>query len=184
LGVGVFLFGQTDVDSLFAGLMANVSNNSLSNVGIDTTGGDFFYTTSVSSTRGLNKLGANALTLSGNNTYTGTTYVTAGTLRLAPATGSALPDGAAVQNNAAFEIAAAGQTAGAITGSGSTTVIGGAGLTANSIVQDTLTIGASGSVTIREVSLAASSANAVPEPGTWVLIGTALVGWLALRRRR
>jgi hypothetical protein len=81
-------------------------------------------------------------------------------------------------------IAAAGQTAGAITGSGSTTVIGGAGLTANSIVQDTLTIGASGSVTIREVSLAASSANAVPEPGTWVLIGTALVGWLAWRRRR
>jgi hypothetical protein len=73
----------------------------------------------------------------------------------------------------------------AISGGGTTNVTG--SLTANSIVQDTLTIGAGGSVTIRAVPVAADaagSANAVPEPGTWVLIGTALVGWLAVRRRR
>ena len=58
-----------------------------------------------------------------------------------------------------------------------------ASLTATSIVQNTLTIGAGGSVTIRE-TVVAGNASPVPEPGTWVLIGTALMGLLALRRRR
>jgi hypothetical protein len=57
--------------------------------------------------------------------------------------------------------------AGDISGAGSTAVNG--SLTANSIVQDTLSIGAGGSVTIREVPVAAG-ASAVPEPGTWALL--------------
>jgi autotransporter-associated beta strand protein len=188
LGVGgVGYFGQSDVDSLFAGTMTNVSNSPLSNVGLDTAAGNFDYSSSVpANTRGLHKLGANTLTLWGNNTYTGTTYVTAGTLKLAPSSGSALPAAAAVQNNGTFEIAATGQTAGAISGTGTTQVNDNMSLTANSIVQDTLTIGAGGSVTIRAVPVAAGGAGAspVPEPGMWVLIGTALIGWLAFRRRK
>jgi fibronectin-binding autotransporter adhesin len=70
--------------------------------------------------------------------------------------------------------------ANAISGSGSTTVNG--SLTADSIVQNTLSIGAGGVVTIRETT--GGNVSSVPEPGTWVLIGTALLGWLALRRRR
>jgi hypothetical protein len=74
-----------------------------------------------------------------------------------------------------------------VSGAGSLTVGGTAmALTADSIVCDTLTIGAGSSVTIRPTTTgyaATATANAVPEPGTWVLIGTALLGLLAFRRR-
>jgi autotransporter-associated beta strand protein len=75
------------VDNLFAGnYVGNVSNVSMdatSRVGIDTTAGAFTYATSVAATTlGLNKLGSNALTLSGNNAYSGPTIITAGTLNL------------------------------------------------------------------------------------------------------
>jgi fibronectin-binding autotransporter adhesin len=65
-------------------------------------------------------------------------------------------------------------------GTGSTTVNG--SLTADSIVQHTLSIGSGATVTIRETT--GGSVSSVPEPCTWVLIGTALLGWLAFRRRR
>ena len=73
--------------------------------------------------------------------------------------------------------------AGAISGTGSTSVADGKSLTADSIVQGTLTIGAGGSVTIRETTVA-GSASPVPEPGTWALIGIGLLSLLAFRRRR
>jgi autotransporter-associated beta strand protein len=103
----------------------------------------------------LIKAGTGTLTLSGANTYTGNTTVQEGAL-----------------------------VTGAISGPGTTEVYAGAQLSATSIVQNTLIIGAGGSVTIRETAGAASSASAVPEPATWVLIGTALLGLLAFRRRR
>jgi len=93
LGLGVkggdaSYFSATDVDNLFAGTfvgsLSNVSANATSNVGIDTTAGDFVYVSSVpSSTRGLTKLGANTLTLSGDNAYTGGTTISNGTLQFA-----------------------------------------------------------------------------------------------------
>jgi fibronectin-binding autotransporter adhesin len=132
----------------------------------------------------LTKDGAGTLTLTGNNTYTGTTTVTAGTLMLAPAFGSALLATATVQNNDTLEIAAPEQLAGKISGTGITLVDAGMSLTADSIVQNTLTIGAGASVTIRATPAAAGSANAVPEPGTWALIGIGLLSLLALGRRR
>jgi autotransporter-associated beta strand protein len=58
-----------------------VSNSATSNVGIDTTAGNFTYASNVpSTTRGLTKLGANTLTLTGSDSYTGATSVNAGTL--------------------------------------------------------------------------------------------------------
>ena len=85
LGIGVVgsnAFTIANVDSLFANTLTNVIMAATSNVGIDTTNGDFTYDTSVagSPTKGLVKLGANTLTLSGTNTYTGVTTLTAGTL--------------------------------------------------------------------------------------------------------
>jgi fibronectin-binding autotransporter adhesin len=60
--------------------------------------------------------------------------------------------------------------AGAIGGGGTTNVLGSASLTADSIVQNTLTIGAGSSVTIRETAGGGAAVNAVPEPCTWALL--------------
>jgi hypothetical protein len=72
----------------------------------------------------------------------------------------------------------------AVSGIGSTSVSG--SLTANSIVQDTLSIGAGGSVTIRETPFAAGQSNVsqVPEPGTWALLCAGAVCLVPLLRRR
>ena len=81
LGVGgAGYFSSANLDSLFAGTMTNVTNNATSNVGIDTTAGDFSYASNVTGTRGLTKLGANTLTITGQTSYTGPTTVNAGKL--------------------------------------------------------------------------------------------------------
>jgi fibronectin-binding autotransporter adhesin len=67
-----------------------------------------------------------------------------------------------------------------VSGAGSTSVS--SSLTADSIVQNTLSIGAGATVTIRETT--GGGVSTVPEPGTSVLIGTALLAWLVFRRRR
>jgi hypothetical protein len=100
------------------------------------------------------------------------------------------------------------QVLGAIGGSGKTSVLAGANLTADSIVQDTLEIGAGGSLVIRESTGAASSmllggssaalsggsvsvsssggTQAVPEPGVLVLLlcGLLPLAGCAWRKRR
>lgn len=73
LGFGVSgssAFTTTDLNNLFSGSfvgdVANVSLRSLALIGIDTSLGDFAYTPSFSSSSyGLNKIGANTLTVSG-----------------------------------------------------------------------------------------------------------------------
>jgi autotransporter-associated beta strand protein len=86
LGVGASptYFTATEIDALFAGTWSGVTLNATSNVGIDTTAGDFTYngTTAGTVTYGLSKLGANKLTLTGSNAYTGPTNVFGGTLAL------------------------------------------------------------------------------------------------------
>ncbi len=83
LGVGgAGFFSSANVDSLYANTLANVSMDPAAGVGIDTSAGDFTYATS-QSTRFLYKLGANVLTLSGTNTYSGTTNIMGGTLKYA-----------------------------------------------------------------------------------------------------
>jgi fibronectin-binding autotransporter adhesin len=86
-GIGVAstgtYFTSADIDALYSGTFttAAVTLNATSNVGIDTTQGNFTHATSIpASTQGLNKLGINTLTLSGTNAYTGNTIVTTGSL--------------------------------------------------------------------------------------------------------
>jgi fibronectin-binding autotransporter adhesin len=98
-----------------------------SNLGIDTTPGNFIYSGGIAnayagSTLGLAKLGANTLTLTGGNTYTGPTNVDAGTLALG-ATGEVLNNTAVTVANGAT-LAAAPSTGGISIGSA-----GGASLT-------------------------------------------------------
>jgi hypothetical protein len=76
-----------------------------------------------------------------------------------------------------------------ITGVGNTTVSGPAGteLIANSIVQNTLTIGAGCTMTIRAISGGPSASytnlTPVPEPATWILLALAAAGMLGWRAR-
>ena len=91
----------------------------------------------------------------------------------------------AVVNNGALSVATAGQELGALSGEGDTTVADGASLSAASIVQNTLTIGAGASVVIRETTGAAAGASAVPEPSLVALLLTAgAIGLAVCARRR
>jgi autotransporter-associated beta strand protein len=74
-------FTLTDVDTLWSGALPGVTLDAASLVGIDTSAGDTAYATS-QATRGLVKLGANTLTLTGANTYGGGTFVQAGVLAI------------------------------------------------------------------------------------------------------
>ena len=91
LGVGTAPanFTSANVDSLFAGTLANVTINSASGVGIDTTAGNFTYNTAQNSGRVFIKTGANTLTLGASDTFGGLSIisgVTAGTLDIGATT--------------------------------------------------------------------------------------------------
>ncbi len=81
---GANSFTSADIDSLFTNTMSGVSMSATSQVGIDTNGGNFTYSTlqDASVTRGLNKLGVGTLTIENANGYRGNTTVTQGTLLL------------------------------------------------------------------------------------------------------
>lgn len=82
LGVGgAGFFSQADVQSLFAGTLTGFTGIApTTGVAIDTTAGNFNYSVDQGGGRSLTKLGANTLTLSGNNSYTGGTFLNAGVL--------------------------------------------------------------------------------------------------------
>ncbi|MCU0797202.1 MAG: autotransporter-associated beta strand repeat-containing protein [Akkermansiaceae bacterium] len=91
LGLGVGgsgFFNSTDIDHAFAGTptgnLSNVSWDSTTHVGIDTTAGNFSYTTDIAALpRGLHKLGSNTLTLGNNNAFTGPLILQGGQLNVA-----------------------------------------------------------------------------------------------------
>jgi autotransporter-associated beta strand protein len=82
-------FTKANVIALL-GLSNSASNGFMSgsSVGLDTTAGSFLYDSVIANTNsganvlGLTKLGANTLTLDQDNTYTGRTVISAGTLQL------------------------------------------------------------------------------------------------------
>ncbi|WP_009964726.1 beta strand repeat-containing protein [Verrucomicrobium spinosum] len=82
LGVGgAGFYSASDVDSLWSNTLTGVVMDATSAVGIDTTAGNFTYSTS-QSTRALTKLGVNTLTLMGVNRFTGATTINQGTLKI------------------------------------------------------------------------------------------------------
>jgi autotransporter-associated beta strand protein len=133
--------------------------------------------------KSLTKSGAGTLTLRAVNTYTGATAVSGGILKLTGAgtaratsgvtvgsaagaklvldsSTSALDAKTPIANNGAIEVTAtSAQQVGAISGAGTTTVLAGASLTADSIVQNALAAGPGASVTISAGGGAATTSS-------------------------
>jgi autotransporter-associated beta strand protein len=122
---GAGFFSVTDVDNLWANALAGVSMDAAARVGIDTTEGDLTYGTA-QSTRGLVKLGANILTLTGDSTYAGGTEILNGILQVGNGGATGSLGAGNVLNNAALVINRSGayEIPGDITGTGALTNIG------------------------------------------------------------
>jgi autotransporter-associated beta strand protein len=75
-------YSAADVDTLFNGAaLDGFTLDAASGVGIDTSAGDFTYTSNLPAVaRALYKVGANTLTLSGTNAYTGQTHIREGAI--------------------------------------------------------------------------------------------------------
>ena len=74
---------NNDLGNLLAANSGNFAAGSM--LGIDTTGGNFTYNGLIGGAMGLTKLGANTLSLSGANTYSGGTTVAGGVLQITDA---------------------------------------------------------------------------------------------------
>jgi autotransporter-associated beta strand protein len=163
-------------------------------IGFDTTNatGSFTYSYAVanplSGTKGLKKLGTNTLVLDATNTYSGATIVNNGTLELSSLgqinTASAISTTA---TTATFQVDGGTHTVGNISGTGTTSVLSGS-LTATSVDQGTVTIGAGATLTIAAIpggpGSGGSSLAPVPEPATWAMLMMAAMGLGIYWRRR
>ena len=163
---------------------SNIAGDLATDGGLTKQGGGMLTLSAANTYNGLTAVSSGALKLTGSVQSTSATVAAGATLELAGTAGSSLRDDASVGNNGTLNVSSTmAQSVGTVTGAGTTQVAANASLSATSIVQNTLTIGAGGSVTIRETSVA-GNASPVPEPAMWVLLGTALMGLLAFRRRR
>ncbi len=133
---------------------------------------------------GFLKSGSAALTLTGPQTLSDTTSVTAGSLILS---GSGTLADVAVSSGAKL-ILSAGSThsANSVVGAGVVAVNGDAVVTVGTLVADSLVLGGTtGDETTTVTDGAVTAVNAVPEPSTFVLLGVAAAGlaFASIRRR-
>jgi fibronectin-binding autotransporter adhesin len=118
LGVGgAGYYSSAQVASLFNGSLAGFTMNATSGVAIDTSAGNFTQTDALTAGRALTKLGANTLTLTAANTYTGTTTVSVGTLLVNNTTGNGTGTGNLSVSSGAI-LGGSGTIAGAVSVAG------------------------------------------------------------------
>ena len=124
-GDGSTGWNSAQIDGLRTG--ANWISNTAA-LGIDTSNGDFTYGGNITQALSLIKLGANTLTLTGSNTYSGLTTIGGGTLQLGDGTSghdATLATSLIVNNSALVYNVFASQTANyAVSGNGSLTKAG------------------------------------------------------------
>jgi autotransporter-associated beta strand protein len=137
LGVGSGLFSVTDFETLHGtGSLPNVALGVTSLAGVDTTAGNVSIATPLGGTRGVAKTGPGTLTLSGSNTYSGLTLISAGTLSVAAA--SALGSGSLSLGAGTLEVtgstAFTTNKAVAITGGGSFAAANSGGMTLSGVL--------------------------------------------------
>jgi surface-anchored protein len=130
------------------------------------------------------KTGSGTLVLANVATHLGDTVIADGILAL---TDSGQIENSAIKNDAIFQIMAGDHSVTAISGNGASMVLAGS-LTADSIVQNTLTISAGARVTIAPLSAGplGNCLTPVPEPSSWMLLACAMISSLMIyfRRRR
>jgi autotransporter-associated beta strand protein len=118
LGVGgAGYYSSAQVASLFNTSLAGFTMNATSGVAIDTSAGNFTQTDALTAGRALTKLGANTLTLTAANTYTGTTTVSVGTLLVNNTTGNGTGTGSLSVSSGAI-LGGSGTIAGAVSVAG------------------------------------------------------------------
>jgi autotransporter-associated beta strand protein len=78
-GASTGQWAAADIDTL----QTDATFNSGSFLGIDTTGGDFAYSSVITGSLGLTKLGSNTLTITGSNTFTGAVNFNGGLIKAA-----------------------------------------------------------------------------------------------------
>jgi len=109
-------FTSANLDSVFSG-SSGVTFNAGSTVALDTSnaGGTFTYTSVISGTQGISKLGTGNLGLSSSNTYLGATQLSVGTINGVTLANGGQPSSLGASGNAASNL-----VFGASAGSGST----------------------------------------------------------------
>jgi surface-anchored protein len=136
----------------------------------------------ISGSGGFAKTGSGTLVLANAATHNGDTVIADGILALAD---SGQIENSAIVNDATFQIMAGDHSVTAISGNGATTVLAGS-LTADSIVQNTLTIAAGARITIAPLPGVplGNCLTPVPEPSSSILLACAMISLLMICFRR
>ncbi len=132
-GVGIALASLTGAGSVTLGGATLTINNSAATL----------FGGSISGAGGLTKMGTGTFTLSGTNSFSGQTSVTAGTLQLGSGTGVPANASLSVSSGATFDLDGNSYTTAGIVGAGTVT-LGGATLTVNDATSETMTAGITG----------------------------------------
>ena len=127
-GDGTIGWSSSQIGSLL--ISASWANNTAA-LGIDTTNGDFTYSSTIARSLAFTKMGTHTLTLANSNFYTGGTTVNGGTLQLGNI--GALGSGGLTVNNGAVDLAGYSPTVPSLSG-------GSAGTITNSFSSAKLTV--------------------------------------------
>lgn len=173
-------FGDTGVGNV----VVDASGVSPDAIRVQNTSGTYTFSGgSIGGAAILEKTGDGTLTLANDNTYTGDTKILAGILALN--TQGQISHSSSITNDAKFQILSGDHIVGSIAGGGSTEILSGS-LTADSLVQDVLTIGAGAKMIIAPragVGLLSGRLTPIPEPGIFGLLVVGLLCLLAFNRR-
>jgi autotransporter-associated beta strand protein len=165
------------LDSLINNTLSGFSLNATTSVGMDTSAGDFTHTVDQTGSRPLIKLGANSLTLSGSNSFTGNTTISAGTIKIGSANAlGAISSSVTVNAGTVLDLNGTTMTAtNALAISGAGIASGGALINSSSTpatyagnvtIANGTSIGGSGNFTMSGILAASAATNNLVKSGT------------------